>query len=46
MNYSRRIARALFGLLLFGTGSCCNIQANVGSPLGKPSAWAWEPGWG
>ena len=30
MNYSRRIARALFGLLLFGTGSCCNIQANVG----------------
>lgn len=30
MDYSRRIARALFGLLLFGTGSCCNIQANVG----------------
>lgn len=30
MNYSRRIARALFGLLLFGTGSYCNIQANVG----------------
>ncbi|MDY2647357.1 MAG: hypothetical protein SOY64_09680 [Pyramidobacter sp.] len=30
MDYSRRIARALFGLLLFGAGSCCNIQANVG----------------
>ena len=30
MGYSRRIARALFGLLLFGAGSCCNIQANVG----------------
>ncbi len=30
MNYSRRIPRALFGLILFGTGACCNIQANVG----------------
>ncbi len=30
MNYSRRIGRALFGLILFGTGACCNIQANVG----------------
>lgn len=30
MNYPRRIGRALFGMLLFGAGACCNIQANVG----------------
>ncbi|MCI7403270.1 YczE/YyaS/YitT family protein [Pyramidobacter sp.] len=42
MAYSRRIARALFGLLLFGTGSCCNIQANVG--LGPWEAFSMGAG--
>lgn len=42
MDYSRRIARALFGLLLFGTGSCCNIQANVG--LGPWEAFSMGAG--
>ena len=30
MNYPRRIARAVIGLIIFGCGSCCNIQANIG----------------
>ena len=30
MNYPRRIARAMIGLIIFGCGSCCNIQANIG----------------
>ena len=30
MNYPRRIARAAFGLFIFGCGSCFNIQANIG----------------
>ena len=30
MNYPRRIARAVIGLIFFGCGSCCNIQANIG----------------
>ena len=30
MNYPRRIARAAFGLMIFGCGSCFNIQANIG----------------
>ena len=30
MNYPRRIARAVLGLVIFGCGSCCNIQANIG----------------
>lgn len=30
MNYSRRIPRAILGVLIFACGSTCNIQANVG----------------